>query len=111
MPDCPGRAEAQYYIDDDTGRPIEELGASTLSGAVAEAGEIAMETALEDACRFGSTSGQDWKVYARDGLSGEYTLEASGAERADAGLVARMSPLAAQAARPGASARPAHAED
>ena len=86
MPDGSVCAAAQFYIYDDTGCPIEELDATTLAGAVAEAKEIAAEAALEDAVRFG-LSGREWGVYTLDGRSDKYVLEASGVERVDAKLL------------------------
>ena len=86
MPDGGVCAAAQFYIYDDTGSPIEELDATTLAGAVAEAKEIAAESALEGAVRFG-LSGQNWGVYTLDGRSDKYVLEASGVERVDAKLL------------------------
>ena len=80
-----------YYVRDDSGRPIEALDATTLSGAVAEAKSMAVEDATEDACRFGETSGQCWLVYSRD-RDGAYRLEDAGIEYADHEYVARIMP-------------------
>lgn len=97
-----GPARAQYYVRDDTGLPPEPLEAATLEGAVAEARETASESATEDACRFGLTSGQRWEVYTVH--DGAQRLEAFGIEHADPEWVARMAPLAAAAEADGADA-------
>lgn len=125
MPSLPGlhgrpgqsARAARYHVWDDTGRPIEPLDASTLEGAVAEAREMAAETALEDACCTGDESGQNWIVYSlggggegEGGANGggcKYVREASGVERADPERVACMLRGVPAAPRPGAAAQPA----
>lgn len=101
---------ARYHVWDDTGRPIEPLDASTLEGAVAEAREMAAETALEDACCTGDESGQNWIVYSLGGGGCKYVREASGVERADPERVACMLRGVPAAPRPGATAQPAPQE-
>lgn len=101
---------ARYHVWDDTGRPIEPLDASTLEGAVAEAREMAAETALEDACCTGDESGQNWIVYSLGGGGRKYVREASGVERADPERVACMLRGVPAAPRPGATAQPAPQE-